>query len=94
MTVPAKPQSIAASTFKLAGVTVGEVVLLPVTVEPSDSKAAIMRLLSLETKAPAKVVGSVASAAKTSSRLVSDLDPGSGTVAPSGSDATGAAQRE
>ena len=94
MTVPARPQSIVVSALKVAGVTVGEVVSASETVAPSERNAPIIRLLSRETRAPAKVVDSLAKAANTSSRLVSDLEPGKRTVAESAPDAIGAAQRE
>ena len=92
MTVPASPQSIEESPSRLAGCTVGVVVSPFSTLAPSDCNAEIMSALSRETKAPVSLVGSVARAERTSSRLVSDLEPGSSTVAASVPVATGAAK--
>jgi hypothetical protein len=94
ITVPAKPQSMVVEASRVAGVTVGLVVFAPEMFAPRLRRASIIKLLSRETRAPAKVVGSEAKAAKTSSRLVSDLDPGSATVAASGFNETGAAHWE
>jgi hypothetical protein len=94
ITVPAKPQSTVAEAFKVAGETVGEVLSPPETSAPKDFRAASIRLLSLETKAPAKRVGSSAIAARTSSRLVSDFEPGRGTTEASERGAEGAGHWE
>jgi hypothetical protein len=49
--------------------------------QPKLLRADIISLVSRDTRAPEKVVGESAIAAKMSSRLVSDLEPGSVTVA-------------
>ena len=53
ITVPAKPQSIVEDAVKVAGETLGDVVPPPTTSEPKVCNAASIRLLSLETSAPA-----------------------------------------
>ena len=59
---------------------------------PSERSASIISRLSRECSGARSVPGPSASAARISSRPVSDFDPGSGTTASSGSRASGAAQ--
>jgi hypothetical protein len=94
ITVPARPQSMLVVACIAAGETEGEVVLPWVIVEPIDSSAASISLLSREISAPANSVGSSAIAASTNSRLVSDFEPGSATVASIGRAETGAGHWE
>ena len=59
---------------------------------PSARKASAIRSVSRLRNGATISDGPVACAARMSARLVSDLDPGIGTVARTGADATGAAQ--
>ncbi len=59
---------------------------------PSDVSARAMRCVSRAASAADTVDGPLASAASTRARLVADLDPGTATVAETGSAAVGAGQ--
>ncbi len=82
MTVPAKPQSILAGPDKGRGVTKAVVPDTSISV-PSVRRASIIKEESREIRRPVRVVGSVAIAESTSSRLVRDLEPGRLMVAAS-----------
>ena len=90
MTVPARPQSTAAACHG-AGVTRTVVpsssISMPV---PRACSAAIIRSVSRLRSVPVDVDGPLASAASTSARLVIDFEPGSSTVACTGSSTVGA----
>ena len=95
MTVPASPQSTAASGCRPAeipGSTLQSSPLLS-TAEPSAVSAAAMSPVSRDRSARRTTPGPSASAASTSSRLVSDFDPGSETLTSTGATACGAGQR-
>ncbi|CAB4637679.1 unannotated protein [freshwater metagenome] len=59
---------------------------------PSARSAAIIRSLSLDFKTPCRVVGPLAKADKTSSRLFNDFEPGREISARNSLVATGASQ--
>src|SRR5699024_1676900 len=96
MTVPARPQSMCPPVNWVGGV------IRTVAAAPSELKistptprvrsASSMRFGSGPLRVLGVVAGPWASAARTSARLVMDLDPGTGTVAVTGPDAVGAGQ--
>src|SRR6478736_56534 len=92
ITVPASPQSTAASPSKAPGVTVQSSPEVS-TWEPSEVRAAAISDVSRERSARLTTDGPSAIAASTSARLVSDLLPGSETTASTGWAARGAGQR-
>jgi hypothetical protein len=97
MTVPARPQSTAAGPASGAGVTSQSSPNEPLagastTCVPSDASAAAMSTVSRERSGARNREGSADSAASTRYRFVSDFEPGSATVAPTGPSATGAGQ--
>ncbi len=97
MTVPARPVSIRVSPRSAPGGVPGATCRVlgsspAVTATPRARSEAIMRSASRERSAPRSVPGPSASAASTSSRLVSDLLPGTSTVASSAPVARGADQ--
>ena len=80
ITVPASPQSISAGPVSFPGVTKRSVPCHSNAI-PRDSRAWIINLESRDTSGATNSVGSLAIADSRSSRLVSDFDPGSATVA-------------
>ena len=97
MTVPARPHSTSAPC-RLPGVTTRSVSpgaggpVGPSIRVPSAVSAPIIRSVSRLRNVPLSRAGASASAARTRARLVSDLDPGTGTTASTGVPATGAFQ--
>ena len=75
ITVPARPQSTAASRSKLPGVTAQSSPEVS-TAEPRAVSAAAISVVSRERSARRTTEGPSAIAASTSARLVSDLEPG------------------
>jgi hypothetical protein len=80
MTVPARPQSILAGPNSSPGVT-SKSEPCHENLVPSALRDAIMSSVSRDTKGEISSVGSSANAESTSSRFVSDLLPGSKTLA-------------
>ncbi len=83
ITVPASPQSMDTPPCNGPGVIVHA--SAPTSTEtPSARRASIIRAESRETSPPRIVTGASARAASTRKRLVSDLEPGTSTVASKG----------
>ena len=91
ITVPASPQSTSASAPKVPGVTTQSSPEVS-TREPNDVSAAAISSVSRDRSARRTTLGPSAIEASSSARLVSDLLPGSDTVAVTGPCARGAGQ--
>ena len=94
ITVPASPQSIATASAAFVE-SIGETTIESVRRSnraPREVSAAIINSLSREISGSISSVGESANAAKTSSRLVSDFEPGSLMLAAIGALTVGAAQ--
>ena len=92
ITVPARPQLMVAGPSSGFGETSRSPLLFWSMRVPSERSASIISAESRECSGEVRRVWSAARALRTSSRLVSDFEPGSGTVACSGAAATGAGQ--
>jgi hypothetical protein len=98
MTVPARPQSTVAPPTSSPGVTTrsgpkGSPDSTSSIVVPRARSASIIKEVSRECRGARSVEGESARAESTSSRFVSDFDPGSDKEARSGPAAPGATQR-
>ena len=92
MTVPASPQSIRAGPVSGAGVTRQVVASTSSMPAPSARRPSAISWVSRLRRAPCRMLGAVAWAARISARLVNDFEPGTRTVADSGPLTVGAVQ--